>query len=82
MIKLANPRTRNIFAIFDPKILPNESSGALFKIASTETRSSGREVPNPIIAIPMINSDKPNFLPNDIEHVTRVLQIQLFLQFH
>ena len=63
----AQARTKKIFAIFDPNTFPRESSGASFMTASIETKSSESEVPKPIITIPIISSERPNFLPKEIE---------------
>ena len=49
--------TKRIFAIFDPNMFPTDKLAELFKTASTETRSSEIDVPNPIITNPMKNSE-------------------------
>ena len=59
------PKTKSIFAIFDPNIPPIAISGFPFSKARIVTKSSGKEVPNPNIKIPIIKGgtcsllDKP-----------------------
>ena len=65
-INAADPITRRIFAILEPIIFPKDNSLALLKTASIETKSSHKDVPKPIIMIPINISDKLNFLPSII----------------
>ena len=58
--------------MFEPMIFPRDRSGALFITASIETNSSDNEVPNPIITIPITNSDKFNFFPIDTALETNI----------
>ena len=52
--KRDTPKTKSIFAIFDPNIPPIAISGFPFSKARIVTKSSGKEVPNPNIKIPII----------------------------
>ena len=62
-IKSADPKTKRIFDIFDPRTFPMEISGDFLIIASIETRSSGSDVPKPITIRPMKKSETPYFFP-------------------
>ena len=62
-IKSADPKTKRIFDIFEPRTFPTEISGDFLIIASIETRSSGSDVPKPITIRPMKKSETPYFFP-------------------
>ncbi len=59
MISAASPRISPILAILEPITLPNASPGAPSIAARTETRSSGKDVPNPTIVSEMRNAERP-----------------------
>ncbi len=62
-INSAAPQTKRIFDILEPITFPIEISGDFLIIASIETRSSGRDVPNPITIRPIKKSDTPYLFP-------------------
>ena len=62
-IKSAAPKTKRIFDILEPITFPIEISGDFFIITSIETRSSGRDVPNPITIRPIKKSETPYLFP-------------------
>ena len=62
-IKSADPKTKRIFDIFEPRTFPMEISGDFLIIASIETRSSGSDVPKPITISPIKKSETPYFFP-------------------
>ena len=62
----AKPKTKIIFEIFDPIILPMDKSVEFSKTAFKDTRSSDKEVPKPITINPMKKSETFNFFPIDI----------------
>ena len=62
-IKSADPKTKRIFDIFEPRTFPMEISGDFLIIASIETKSSGSDVPKPITMSPMKKSETPYFFP-------------------
>ena len=59
-IKAGTPRTKRIFAVFDPTTLPNAIPGALSKTALIEISSSGAEVPKATIVKLTINAGTPS----------------------
>ena len=62
-ISSEKPRTRRRFDTLEPITFPTARSGEFFKIASTETKSSDREVPKPTIIIPIRKSETLYLLP-------------------
>ena len=62
-IKSAEPKTKRIFDIFEPRTFPMEISGDFLIIASIETKSSGSDVPKPITTRPIKKSETPCFFP-------------------
>ena len=62
-IKSADPKTKRIFDIFEPRTFPMEISGEFLIIASIETISSGSDVPKPITISPIKKSETPYFFP-------------------
>ncbi len=58
-VKAAAPRTTVVFAIFDPIMFPMAISTLPLTAAEILTTSSGNEVPNAIMIIPMIHSEIP-----------------------
>ena len=71
VITRAKPKTKSIFAIFDPITLPKAISGELFITALDVTKISGTEVPNPIITIPIIIGEIFSFLARLLDPLTR-----------
>ena len=58
------PETNKIFEIFEPTTFPIDKSGAFFRIASTDTKSSANEVPKPTIIRPIKKSEIYIFFHN------------------
>tara|TARA_X000000950_G_scaffold68416_1_gene84550 strand:- start:410 stop:694 length:285 start_codon:yes stop_codon:yes gene_type:complete len=72
---LTKPRVENtnrIFAILDPSIFPTDKLEELLNTASIETKSSGIDVPNPIITSPTKKSDTFSFSPKPTEDEIRM----------
>jgi len=57
------PRTKRMFAIFDPTTLPITISDCPAKTAAIEEANSGKEVPNATIVTPIIKGEIPNESP-------------------
>ena len=72
LIKPIVENTNRIFAILDPNIFPTDKSAELLNTASTETKSSGIDVPNPIITSPTKKSDTFSFRPKPTEDEIRM----------
>ena len=69
------PRVENInriFAILDPNIFPTDKLAELLNTASIETKSSGIDVPNPIITSPIKKSETFSFRPKPTEDEIRI----------
>ena len=62
-IKSPAPRTKRILDILEPITFPMEISGDFLIMASIETKSSGRDVPNPITIKPIKKSETPYLFP-------------------
>ena len=72
---LTKPRAENInriFAILEPNIFPTDKSAELLNTASIETKSSGIDVPNPIITSPTKKSETLSFRPKPTEDEIRI----------
>lgn len=61
-----------IFAILDPNIFPTDKLAELLNTASIETKSSGIDVPNPIITNPIKKSETFSFRPKPTEDEIRI----------
>ena len=66
------PKTKRIFAIFDPSIPPIAISVFPFSRARIVTKSSGREVPKPKIKIPIIKGGTWSLLDKSLAPKTNL----------
>ena len=72
LIKPKVENTNRTFAILDPNILPTDKLAELLNTALIETKSSGIDVPNPIITSPTKKSETFNFRPKPTEDEIRM----------
>lgn len=55
----ATPSTSRILAMFDPTTLPSAMPGEPWMLATVETMSSGKDVPNAMMVNPTIIGERP-----------------------
>jgi hypothetical protein len=75
-ITAVTPRISAIFVIFEPYAFPRAIPGDWLIAACTDTISSGEEVPNPTISIPISNGDIPKWFAKEEAPFTNIFALQ------